>query len=147
MLAIQPQRLAAGDQHLDTRRGSQQVGDQRRSAEHLFEVIQHQQHVLLFQRRKQIAHLRAQHQALCHRHAHELRVGDGRQFHVGYAIAEQVAHIPGHLQCQARLAHAGRTDKREQAHARVQQARHCSAHIVLAPDQRQRRGRQAKRDG
>ena len=82
-------------------------------------AIQHQQHLLARQQRRQriwyrhplqLAH--TQHRS--HRQRHPRWVRDGRQLHHPHPVSEPARHPPGHLTCQPGLTHPARPGHRHQ---------------------------------
>ncbi len=128
------QSFTARCQHLDARRRAEDVGDQRRAVQNMFEVVGDQQHALLTQI---IEKLRfrvtfcGELETECVRNCREQRLGgqQRRQLDQQDAVGEHarrgravtLQQAAGDAQREACLAHATRADNGDQARARVEQ--------------------------
>ena len=144
-LPTQPQRGAAGHDHLDARSCLQEIAHERGCLQQMLEVVQQQEHLA---RGKDAPHrLERSTSALAQTESR----GDGgedqrgllerRQIDEDHAVTESVRHARRHLNREAGLPHAGRSDQRQEPLAiREQHVRDLGKLLATADESRQRDG-------
>jgi hypothetical protein len=146
VLAGDSQQCPAGDEHLELRCGAEQRHDQRRGAQHLLEVVEHQQRAAVPQRDDELVlqrHIaRVTHaERLRDRVGHERRVVDRGERHEHDPAGKLGGHAGRDVDRQPALADAARPHERDHAHGRRVQHRSDLGDLVLPPDELgQRRG-------
>ena len=98
----QAQHLPAGDQYLQPRRGTEEIGDQRGGVDHLLEIIQHEKHLLFAQvvlellfelSARGFAHIEGLRDGL----QHQRRIAERGERYEKHAVLEVVHHVRGGL--------------------------------------------------
>ena len=116
-LAAHPQQLTTGDQHAEVDAGRKQRGELWRGFDHLFEVVEHEQHLTLADvLGKALLGAERQRNRLCY----QLGVAQGCHVDPEHAIGEFRDQGGGALDRQSRLAAAARSRKRDKASAAPQ---------------------------
>jgi hypothetical protein len=147
VLAVDAQRLAAGDQHLQPGAAGEQVADQRRRRDHVLEIVEEQKHLPLAEMRTK---------SLDQRHGLGLAdpelVGYGRDDLLGVAhgcqrdeedaVGEPIEERPRDLEAEARLADPGRADHGQQAHVGARKPPPQLGRLALPAHEAAQRGRQ-----
>ena len=110
MLTGDPQRCAAGDQHLQRRAGGKEVDDERSAVEHLLQVIEQEQSDVVPKLRDEALEKRAlarlaHAERACNDRRDQSRIGDGSQRGEGDAVQEGVAES-----CRRRQRETGFAD-------------------------------------
>ncbi len=125
----------------------EQTGHDRRGLDHLLEVVQHQQRALRSEQRlepegkRRIARL-AHAQGLGDGGSDQGGVGDRGEGDERDAMGELVVQVLGHLQREARLAHAGGAGQREEADVGTTQQGDDRGDLALPSDERGQRERE-----
>ncbi len=118
MLPAHAEWLAAGDQQRQVRASSQQLGHLAGSRQELLEVIHHQQHAAVTKLANKAVSNRLQLGSYVERsderRQHQLWVAHRGQIDEEDAVGELPVHSRGDGQRQASLAHATRSDQRQQ---------------------------------
>ena len=149
VLAIHPQHLPAGDQHLEARRRGEQIGNQRGSRHNLLEVIQRQQQMppaqVIFEdigRRSAGNFMDVQRPG--NRSGNKCRVADRRQGDKIHAVGEsrRLHQLLRRGDRQAGLSCAGRAGQGQQAHAWLPQQIAYGVYFAFASHETGERRRQ-----
>ena len=116
------------------------VAERRRRGQHLLEVVEHEQELLVAQVLDQrleraLARLLAQAERLRDRRHDELRLADRRELDEGRAVREPLAHAGGELEREPGLAGAAGADQRQQAHVVAREQLAGLGELALAPDE------------
>ena len=126
VLALDTQRLAAGDQQFDLRDRRQQGWQAGRSQQHLLEVIKHDQHALFLNESLQQGQPRGRGrsildtQCLAQRRQNQVGLLDGREVHKGNPVLKAGREAFGHVLGQAGFPHPRRADQGQDADIRRQ---------------------------
>ena len=140
MFPLHMQCGSAGDHHIELRTASQQSCHLDGSLDHLFKVVQQQQHLFLTQ---PCAHQVEQWltgglfetERLSNGRHDQFGIAEGCQIHKIDAIGETVTEFGGHLQAQARFAATTGSREREQPHLLALQQVADSSDLLLAPNE------------
>ena len=140
VLAVDPERDAAGGEDLEAE-GGQQLARQRGGFQHLLEVVQHQQKPFVLE---VVLHALDERLVPALPHVERLRdgrddqrgVGEGGERHEEDAVLELIQEISRRLQRQAGLARAPRTGEGKEAHLGSHKPPSDLLHLPLASDER-----------
>jgi hypothetical protein len=140
LLATDPERGAAGDQHRETATGGDQPGDEHGRAEQVLDVVEDEQAALTVQVTEQGLEEpgtvgAAEPHAPRHQAGHGVGVADRCQRHQVAAVGVRRRQGVGYRCGEARLAHAPRSGQRHQPGPRLDEPDEVP-HIVLAAEER-----------
>ena len=143
-LAVDPQQLPAGDEQAQVRTGPQQRRQLDRRLDHLLQVVEHEQELLVADVPRELL-LRPQ--RLRHRVHDQRRIADRRQPDPEDPGSELAHQLPGRLERQPRLPRSTRAGERHQPRRLVPNERDNLRHFLLAPHERgERHGEVRVRD-
>jgi hypothetical protein len=151
-LAREAEPHPTGHQHFELAAGRKEVGHEWGRRDHLLEVVQHEQQVLVAKECTEsldqwlVAGLPYA-KNVSDRGCDQVGVSDRRQTHEEHAVRADIVHVGGHAQGKTGLAHAAGTGQGEQANlVLVQQVdEHC--HLTLAAHERGRRRGEVRGSG
>ena len=140
------QRLAAGREELHGARRRERLREQRGGVEHLLEVVDHEEELLLGEVRRELLPGRlVDAERLRDLRQDELGIGDRRERHEEDAVREVLDQLGRRLQREPGLPGAARPGQRDRADVGPAQELDHLGDLAVAPDERRRLHGQVRR--
>src|SRR5260370_2143572 len=128
------------------------ISDERSSLQDLFEIVEHEQDVLVAQESTHLlgrlgGSLFAQPECLGDHPWNEGGIADGSQFYEHHAISEPIGEVLSDLECEPCLADTTQSCQGEQAHIAATQQGKCMRTFLFTTNDSRRRKRESMRGG